>query len=304
VEILSFLSEKGSMPTGQMVLNKSSDNMDVDNALAQLLFAAKSNWQIEQTSLQQLAQNNGDKMVKARSNIQRKVGQSKNEIESWEKELARLNNTTEYPLTPNVEILEDISTANRVWKGVTLRRFKGTKVITETTVPQFFVDAKSNDPKNSRWTNTSGSDAVTKTWRGEYEADWANVPDLTARTFTWNKYWYASQIADLEERLARKRVELGVDEQDLADILKVDPNAESVESKHIRVLNDLIARADVLIRQLQAESVPLDIGFNETAQRRYRKKPSAINDADLLELIQDSDPELAAEWIGVGTARS
>lgn len=304
VDILNFLSDKGNMPTGQMNLNKSPAMSRVDNVLATLLFSAKTNWQMDQTSLQQLAQNNGDKMVKARSNIQRRIGQSKNDIETWEKELARLDNDTEYALTPNITIHEDMSTANRVWMGITARRFKGTKVITEHTIPKFFVEAKSNNPKLSRWTNTSGSEAVTKSWRGEYEANWAEVPDLTARTYTWNKFWYHERIEDLEERLANKRVDLKVDEKDLADIQKIDSNSETVESKRIRVLNDLIAKADALIRELQTESVPLDTGFNDTAQRRYRKLPSAINDKDLLDLIEESSPKLAAEWMGLGTARS
>jgi len=57
--------------------------------------------------------------------------------------------------------------------------------------------------------------------------------------------------------------------------------------------------AEKLMKTLSAESVPLDEGFDELAQRRYRKMPSEINEKDLHELIQANSPELAAKWIGV-----
>lgn len=297
VEILNFLSDKGDMPTGQMTLHKNADMRAVDNELARLLFSAKANWQTEQDSMQQLALSNGEKMIKTRTFMSKMIGELKNEIDSCEKELARLNNDTEYPLTPNITTHDDTSAANRIWKGVTGRKFKGIRVITEHSVPRFFVEATSNS-SSSRWTNTS-SNPVHKTWRGEYEADWGKIPNLTARTYTYNRYWYAETVESLEHRNSRARIDLLEYEQRLAELEPVDSESESPESKRIRVLNGLIVEAERLMRGLNAESVPLDDGFDELAQRRYRKLPSEINQKDLHELIQANSPELAAKWIGI-----
>jgi hypothetical protein len=297
VEILNFLSEKGDMPTGQMNLHKNADMRAVDHQLAQLLFAAKTNWQTEQASMQQLALNNGEKMIKTRTFMSKQVGEQNNEIDSCEKELARLDNDTEYPLTPNITTHDDTSMANRIWKGATGRKFRGTRVITEHSVPKFFVEATSNS-NSSRWTNTS-SNPVYKTWRGEYEADWGKIPDLTARTYTYNRYWYAERVETLENRVQKARIDLLEYEQRLAELEPADSELESPESKRIRVLTGLIVEAEKLMKTLSAESVPLDEGFDELAQRRYRKMPSEINEKDLHELIQANSPELAAKWIGV-----
>jgi hypothetical protein len=105
-------------------------------------------------------------------------------------------------------------------------------------------------------------------------------------------------VENLENRISKARIDLLEYEQRLAELKPVDSGSESPESKRIRVLSGLIMEAERL-KSLGADSVPLGEGFDELAQRRYRKMPSEINQKDFQELIQANSPELAAEWIGV-----
>ena len=283
--ILEHLSLQGAMQITHMRLIKFPSMLAIDTFLTDSLQTAKRVWEIEHGRILKHASSK----TKTRAHLVEITSGLEAEIEDIDLDLDRYDSDVEYNLK-NYTSQDEISLPAMLLKLITFSTWKNTMNIKEDVWP---FEVCTEDKADARWIEWS-MDTESKSWTGRYEANFGAVPLLRARSFTRNKYFFASEIERLRKKKENIEIRLAKNEVARGELEEIT-NEESSGDNRITLLGGWISKAEKLMKALQVKEISLNQGFTREAQERYGKRLDEVSSEDLLQVAR-------AEDIGFATA--
>ncbi|KAK6527703.1 hypothetical protein TWF694_004684 [Orbilia ellipsospora] len=293
-DIITYLACQSQMPVTNVKLYKSPRMAQIDGLLVNWLNDARGDLTREETKL---TAHLGEAHA-VRAENAKKLQSFRTEIEQLEKELTIYNNDNDYTLKTHSTGGQDrASTPGLMGRYIIRTKIKNTKIITEPDYPGFKVETYNDEPY-ARWGKQMFIDNQNqRQWVGQYEGSPGHLPVLTAKTLVSNKQFYANQIRKLKEDITRRSADLNSEEnleryfksQNAIDSKMLDPTLKRI-ALGLSEINDLV-------NSLNADWLPIEVGLNDAARKRYTKVDmKKVTPQDLVEMVEGKGyHELAEE---------
>ncbi|KAJ6255853.1 hypothetical protein Dda_9312 [Drechslerella dactyloides] len=281
-DIITYLACQSQMPVINIKLYKSPRMAQIDTLLINWLNEVRGDLIREETKL---TTHLGEaQAVRARN--AKKLIALRNEIEQLEKELSIYNNDEDYTLrTYSTNGQDRASTPGLMGRYIMRTKIKNTYVIKEPDYPGFKVDTYSDEPY-ARWGKQMFTDRGQTQWAGQYEGTPGHLPVLTAKTLVSNKQFYAKQIAKLKNDITIRSADINAEEKLQRYFLaQVSIDQETLDPT-LKKISLRLPEIDDLVNSLNADWLPIEMGINDAARKRYTKDDvRKVDPYDLVEMV-------------------
>ncbi|MCJ1296345.1 hypothetical protein MMC34_007911 [Xylographa carneopallida] len=293
-QILNAVSHREGMPINQMTPYKLDQMILIDDRCRERLIRVQLKWEAQCKILETRVSQARVKQMKAEDRVKGWASQIQREKEA----LAKIHNDTKYEI--KVYPASRHFSAPLMFGGWLYRiGAEGTYRILEPDYPGFKVDA--TDSTNTWWTMQEWQNGG-KEWVGSFKAKPGMIPQLTATSYTTNKQFHRHRIAELQESIANKEVDMITFEEHVASVRELGTSFEDENDENLSELKLLAKKLDAikhLTDLLKRDEIPLEeVAFLNPAKVRYQKgavNPGLVGNFEIVDLVGAYYPGLSYE---------